>query len=124
MWELREEYGTSTGVVVIVQQCLTCGWQVHRLSGLSIRHEATMEVMLRKYGNRTVAVLPPAVLKDLGLSAGQAMSLGTTERGDIILSPKRKYRLADMIAQCNANAAPPADLALWETAKPAGQEVW
>ena len=36
-----------------------------------------MEVVLRKYGNSTVAVLPPAVLKDLGLSAGQAMTLDT-----------------------------------------------
>jgi antitoxin ChpS len=64
-----------------------------------------MEVILRKYGNSTVAVLPPAVLKDLGLSAGQAMSLDTT-------------------GQCDRKAPPPADLALWDTAKSVGQEVW
>ena len=40
-----------------------------------------MQVVLRRYGNSTVAVLPPAVLKDLGLAAGQAMTLGTTDRG-------------------------------------------
>ena len=56
-----------------------------------------MEVVLRKYGNSTVAVLPPAVLKDLGLSAGQTMSLDTTEQGQIVLSRKRRYVLADMI---------------------------
>jgi antitoxin ChpS len=83
-----------------------------------------MEVILRKYGNSTVAVLPPAVLKDLGLSAGQAMSLDTTNQGQIVLSRKRKFTLADMIAQCDPNAPPPADLALWEGAKPVGQEVW
>lgn len=33
-----------------------------------------MEVILRKYGNSMVAVLPPAVLRDLGLSAGQTMT--------------------------------------------------
>ena len=38
--------------------------------------------------------------------------------------PKRTYVLADMIAQCNSEAAPPADLSLWEAAKPADQEFW
>ena len=83
-----------------------------------------MQVVLRRYGNSTVAVLPPAVLKDLGLAAGQAMTLATTDRGEIVLAPKKKYVLADLIAQCNLKAPPPADLALWDVAKPAGQEVW
>jgi len=83
-----------------------------------------MEVILRKYGNSTVAVLPPSVLKDLGLAAGQAMSLDTNDQHQIVLSPKRKYVLADMIAQCNPKAPPPADLALWESAKPVGREAW
>lgn len=83
-----------------------------------------MQVVLRRYGNNTVVVLPPAVLKDLGLAAGQAMSLDTTERGEIVLAPKKKYVLADLIAQCDRKAQPPADLQLWDVAKPAGQEVW
>ncbi len=83
-----------------------------------------MEVILRKYGNSTVAVLPPGVLKDLGLSAGQAMTLDTNAQGQIVLTRKRKYALADLIAQCETAAPPPADLALWESAPPAGQEVW
>lgn len=83
-----------------------------------------MEVILRKYGNSTVAVLPPPVLKDLRLSAGQSMMLDTTEDGKIVLARKRKYVLADMIAQCDLKAPPPADLALWNAAKPVGQEVW
>lgn len=83
-----------------------------------------MELVLRKYGNSTVAVLPPAVLKSLGLSAGQRMSLVTTDQGQIVLARKYTYVLSDLIAQCDPNALPPADLALWDTAKPAGQEVW
>jgi len=83
-----------------------------------------MEVILRKYGNSTVVVLPPSVLKDLGLTAGQAMSLNTNDQHQIVLSRKRKYVLADMIAQCNPKAPPPADLALWESAKPVGREAW
>lgn len=83
-----------------------------------------MEIVLRKYGDSTVAVLPPAVLRDLGLSAGQQMTLSTTDDGGIMLLRKRKYALADLIAQCNSRAAPPADLALWDTAAPVGNEVW
>ncbi|MFN7570337.1 MAG: AbrB/MazE/SpoVT family DNA-binding domain-containing protein [Betaproteobacteria bacterium] len=83
-----------------------------------------MQVVLRKYGNSTVAVLPPPVLKDLGLAAGQAMTLHTTGDGQIVLTRKRKYRLADLLAQCDRRAAPPADLALRDAAKPAGSEVW
>jgi len=82
-----------------------------------------MEVILRKYGNSTVVVLPPSVLKDLGLTAGQAMSKNTNDQHQIVLSRKRKYVLADMIAQCNPRAPPPADLALWESAKPVGREA-
>jgi len=83
-----------------------------------------MEVVLRKYGNSTVAVLPPALLRDLGLSAGQAMTLSATEDGQIVLARKKKYVLAELIAQCDRKAPPPADLELWNAAKPAGQEVW
>jgi antitoxin ChpS len=83
-----------------------------------------MEVTLRKYGNSTVAVLPPAVLRDLGLSVGQIMTLNTTNRGQIVLTKKPKYVLAELVAQCDPKAPPPADLALWDSAKPVGQEVW
>ena len=83
-----------------------------------------MEVVLRKYGNSTVAVLPPAVLKDLGLSAGQAMTLDTNDQGQIVLARKRKYVLSDMIAQCNLKASPPDDVKLGDVARPVGQEVW
>jgi len=83
-----------------------------------------MEVVLRKYGNSTGVALPPSVLKDLGLKAGQAMTLDSTPDGTIVLAPKRRHRLADLLAQCDPTAAPPADLAQWESARPVGQESW
>lgn len=83
-----------------------------------------MEVILRKYGNSTVAVLPPSVLRELGLSAGHAMTLDTNEKGDIVLTRQRKFKLADLIAQCDPKAPIPDDFALWDSAKPVGQEVW
>jgi antitoxin ChpS len=83
-----------------------------------------MEVVLRKYGNSTVLALPPAVLKNSRLKAGQAMTLDSTPDGRITLTPKRRYTLADLLAQCDMKAAPPADLALWDNARPVGQEAW
>lgn len=83
-----------------------------------------MEVTLRKYGNSTVVALPPAVLKDLCLKAGQSMTLDSTSDGRITLTAKRRYALADLLAQCDLGAAPPADLAVWDKARPVGQEAW
>jgi antitoxin ChpS len=83
-----------------------------------------MEVVLRKYGNSTVLALPPAVLKDLGLKAGQSMTLDSTPDGRITLAPKRRYTLTELLAQCDLKAAPPADISLWDNARPVGQETW
>lgn len=82
-----------------------------------------MEVALKKMGNSTAVVIPPPVLKDLGIAAGQPLTLATTPDGRIVLTPKRKYVLAEMIAQCDLTAPPPADLRLWEVARPVGGEV-
>ena len=81
-----------------------------------------MQVVLRKYGNSTVAVLPPSVLNQLGIKAGQPMTLETTADGRIVLAAARRYTLAALLAQCDPAAAPPADLAIWEAAKPVGRE--
>ena len=81
-----------------------------------------MEVVLKKMGNSTALVMPPPVLKDLGIGVGQLLTLDT-EEGKIVLTPKRRFVLANMIALCNLKAAPPSDLGLWDVAKPAGGEV-
>ena len=82
-----------------------------------------MEVVLKKMGNSTALVMPPPVLKDLGIGVGQPMTLSTTADGKIVLTPKRRYTLAQMIAKCDLKAAVPADLALWEVARPVGNEA-
>ena len=82
-----------------------------------------MEVVLRKFGNSTGLTFSPAVLKDLKLKIGQPLTMTTAADGTITLTPKRKYNLAEMIAQCDLKAAPPADMAAWDEAKPVGNEV-
>jgi antitoxin ChpS len=88
-----------------------------------IESEFFVEIVLKKMGNSTALVMPPPVLKDLGLGVGHHLTLDATPDGKIVLTPKRKYLLADMIAQCDLKAPMPADLALWDVAHPVGQEV-
>lgn len=83
-----------------------------------------MEIVFKKMGNSIALVVPPPVLKDLGIRVGQHRTLDTTADGKIVLTPKRKDVLADMVAQCDPKAAPPADLALWHRARSVGQEVF
>ncbi|WP_423597887.1 ChpB-ChpS toxin-antitoxin system antitoxin [Roseateles sp. MS654] len=83
-----------------------------------------MEVVLRKMGNSTALIIPPPVLRDLGLAIGHALTLETTAQGGLLLTPKRKYVLADMIAACDRSAPPPADMADWDDLPPAGSEAW
>lgn len=82
-----------------------------------------MELTLRKYGNITALQFPPALLRDLGLKVGQVLTLTKTADGLITLSPKRRYTLAALIAQCDFKAEPPADMAVWDADRPVGQEV-
>ncbi|MDR7152884.1 antitoxin ChpS [Hydrogenophaga palleronii] len=82
-----------------------------------------MKVAQKKIGNSVAVVIPPPVHKDLGIGAGQHLTLDTTADSNIVLTPKRKYVLADMIAQCDLKAPPPTDLALWDGARPVGGEV-
>ena len=82
-----------------------------------------MEVVLKKMGNSTALVMPAPVLRDLGIGVGQHLTLDTTVDGKIVLTRKRKYVLAEMIAQCDLKSQPPADLALWDVARPVGSEV-
>jgi hypothetical protein len=53
------------------------------------------------------------------IDRGLVREIGTSAK-----DPQRKYVLAELIAQCDPKAPPPADLALWDSAKPVGQEVW
>jgi antitoxin ChpS len=62
-------------------------------------------------------------LKDLSLKAGTAMTMDTTTDGKIMLSPKRRYTLSELMAQCNPKAPPPADMVQWDAAKAVGQEA-
>lgn len=95
----------------------------NQLNLLKVGAPMQVEIVLRKFGNSTGAAFPPSVLKDLGLKAGQSLTMDTTADGKIVLSPKRKYTLAELVAQCDRKAKPPADMAAWDAARSVGQEI-
>ena len=86
-----------------------------------------MELQLRKLGNSTGLTLPPSLMRDLGLAAGQLVTLNKTADGGLLIQPKPKrpkYTAAQLNAQCNPRASMPKDLVAWDHMKPVGSEAW
>lgn len=85
-----------------------------------------MELVIRKIGNSTGLTLPTALLRDLGLSVGQVISLNKTEDGALVLRVKptrKKYTAKELNALCDLNAPMPEDLANWDNMEPVGNET-
>ncbi len=83
-----------------------------------------MEVVLKKMGNSTGLVLPPAVLRALGVGVGSSMRMQTTTDGKLVLESLPKYRLSEMIAQCDLKASAPKDVQAWDAMPSVGGEAW
>ena len=84
-----------------------------------------MELTLIRFGNSVGLTIPSALCKHMGFVAGQSVDAQELD-GKLVIAPKTpgKYRLADMLAQCDAKAPLPADLAAWEAAPAIGNEVF
>lgn len=86
-----------------------------------------MELQLRKLGNSTGLTLPPSLMRELGLAAGQLVSLNKTVEGGLLIQPirkRRKYMAAQLNAMCDLKAPMPDDLLSWDQMKPVGSEAW
>lgn len=84
-----------------------------------------MEVKIQQWGNSAAIRLPATVLKQMSLASGDVLSLDVTGEA-ITLKPARakpRYKLADLMAQCDLNAPEPADLAAWNSMQPVGREA-
>ncbi len=83
-----------------------------------------MELAIQKWGNSAAVRLPSTLLSQLGVALGDRLSADMRPDG-LVLRPARKtYSLADLMAQCDLKAAPPADAEAWESSKAVGHEVW
>lgn len=83
-----------------------------------------MEVVLRKCSKSVTLSVSPEKLNNARLMDGKSLTITCTPAAAITLAPKRKYSLQQLLVQCDLKAAPPRDLALWCSSRPAGHEVW
>ena len=83
-----------------------------------------MELSIQKWGNSAAVRLPSTLLSQLGVALGDRLSAEMQPEGLVLRPARKSYSLADLMAQCDLKAAPPADVAVWGDSKPVGQEVW
>lgn len=84
-----------------------------------------MELPIQKWGNSAAVRLPVTLLNQLNVRPGDKLQADLQPDG-LLLRPSRKsYTLADLMAQCDLDAAPPdTGIADWDNAKPVGNEAW
>lgn len=84
-------------------------------------------VKLSKTGGSLVMTIPAPARKALALSEGEEMSVAI-EGGAIRVEPVRRqrprYRLADLLAQCDAGKPYSDEEKSWAKDKPVGREIW
>lgn len=81
-------------------------------------------IKLRKVGGSVMFPVPKPILESLGLTASSSLDV-LVSGGSLVAKPqpRPKYRLADLIAQCDATAKRPAEDAAWLNDRPIGNEV-
>ncbi|MBV4534502.1 MULTISPECIES: AbrB/MazE/SpoVT family DNA-binding domain-containing protein [Pseudomonas] len=87
--------------------------------------EILMEVKILQWGNSAAIRLPAAVLKQMRLGIGSKMSLDTAGES-MVLKPVRskpRYKLEELMAQCDLEAPETEELAAWNAMRPVGKEV-
>ena len=83
-----------------------------------------METSLRSIGNSKGAVFPAQLLKELNINLGDKLDAKAV-KGSLVITPisiKPKYKLADLLAQCDESAPMPETLVEWDSAQPVGNE--
>jgi antitoxin ChpS len=81
-------------------------------------------INLRKVGGSVMLAVPPAILELLGLAAGATVGVRVEDRRLIVeASPRRRYSLDELVAQCEQPAAPSAEDRAWLDDEPVGSEL-
>jgi antitoxin ChpS len=84
-----------------------------------------LRLNIQKWGNSAAVRLPIGVLTQLGAKVGDTLVVDVTDEAAVlrVADAKPRYKLADLLAQCDQDAPPP-ELDWWDDARPVGQEVW
>jgi antitoxin ChpS len=79
---------------------------------------------LRKVGGWMMMLVPPAILDLLHLRAGATVGV-SVEGGRLVVepSPRPRYTLDELLAQCDASVEASAEDREWLAAKPVGHEL-
>ena len=79
---------------------------------------------LRKVGGSIMLAVSPVFLEELGMGVGSSVDVALHE-GQLIVKPilKPKYKLSDLLAQCDANAKISKEDLDWINNSPAGNEI-
>ncbi|MBB3257472.1 antitoxin ChpS [Paraburkholderia bannensis] len=64
------------------------------------------------------------LLKQINVQIGASLSVDVRPEGVMPTPAKPKSSLDDLVAQCDAKAPLPEDLAAWGQSKPVGREAW
>jgi antitoxin ChpS len=86
-----------------------------------------MEVKIQQWGNSAAIRLPSTVLKQMSLVSGDVLLLNVDPDAQAItLKParaKRRYKLSDLMAQCDLTVPRPAELGAWDAMPAVGREA-
>jgi antitoxin ChpS len=79
---------------------------------------------IRRVGGSTMLALPKAFLEQLRIKVGSKVAV-EVDHGRIVIEPatKPKYKLEELLAQCDTTAAMSAEDAEWLNSGPAGGEL-
>jgi len=79
---------------------------------------------LRKVGGSVMLAVPPAILDLLHLQAGATVGV-SVDGGRLVVepSPRPRYSLDELLAECDASAERNAEDQEWLDAKPVGGEL-
>lgn len=82
-----------------------------------------MKVLLRKIGNSVGITIPKQLRESLNLQIGQKIDLQVAEVGLLLKPNRRKYKLADLMAENAENAEVPEDILAWQRMPSVGKEI-
>lgn len=77
-----------------------------------------MKLKIQKWGNCAAVKLPTTLLSKISATIGDTLEIDPKAFRVV----KRKYKLDDLVDQCDKKAKPPTDLAKWDTGQ-VGEEI-
>lgn len=83
-------------------------------------------VTLRRAGGSLVLTIPKTYARALGLAEGERIGVSVAD-GKLVADPgihdRQRYRLEDLLAECDATAPVSPEDQTWLSDKPAGNEL-